>query len=282
MRRICLITFIAALFISGCQNISSSADTSSHTESSASIVSGVYWITVHVRDDETFDMLYEFFKDELQFPVYFHPEKWGQARYTGIFAGNVILEVCGPFPIPGTELMARCNTLVFRPFESVEASAEELARRRIPYDGLKEPDQRNISVLDLEVPVGISPVKDPNEISRRQSLLAELTAGSGGAIGLKNLKEIYIGYNSKERLDRWSSFLEPAKNRENLWYLPKEPNLCFVEDESERIRAIVFRVESLKKATDYLKRNNILANQSKKSVEIAKTKTGGLRIILEE
>jgi len=282
MRRVYLMSFIAALFLSGCQNMSSSTDTSPHTESSTSIVSGAYWITVHVRDDETFDMLYKFFKDELQFPVYFHPEKWGKARYTAILAGNVILEVCGPFPIPGTELMARCNTLLFRPFESVEASAEELARRRIPYDGLKEPDQRKVNVLDLEVPVGINPATDPNGLSRRQSLVAELRARNGGSIGLKNLKEIYIGYNSKERLDRWSSFLEPAKNQKNLWYLPEEPNLRFVQDEYERIMAIVFRVESLKKATDYLKRNNILGKQSKKAVEIAKTRTGGLRIILEE
>jgi hypothetical protein len=93
---------------------------------------------------------------------------------------------------------------------------------------------------------------------------------------------LYIGYNSKEHLDRWINFIKPAKHKKNLWYLPEEPNLRFVEDESERIRAIVFKVESLKKAADYLKRNGILENQTKKSVEIAKIKTGGLRIILEE
>jgi len=278
MKHIYSITFIVVLFLSGCRNLSVLNDTSSNTESSTSIISGAYWITVHTRDDETFDMLYEFFNDELKFPVYFHPEKWGNARYTGIFAGNVVLEVCGPFQIPGTEIMARCNTLIFRPFESVEASADELSRRRI----LIKPDQKNLNVPDLEIPVGINPVKDPNEISRRQALVAELKERKGGAIGLKNVKELYIGYNSKERLDRWSNFLEPAKHQKNLWYLPEEPNLRFIEDENERIQAIVLRVESLQKATDYLRRNNILGKQSKKSVEIAKKKTGGLRIILEE
>jgi len=227
-------------------------------------------------------MLYEFFNDELEFPVYFHPEKWGNARYTGILAGNVVLEICGPFEIPGTEIMARYNTLLFRPFESVETSADELSRRRIPYDGLRTPEQRRINVSDLEVPVGINPVQDPNGILRRQALLAELQARKGGPIGLKDVKELYIGYNSKERLDRWSNFLGPAKHKENLWYLPEGPNVRFIEDKYERIQAVVLRVESLQKATDYLKRNNIQGKQSKKSVEIAKERTGGLAIVLEE
>jgi len=230
-------------------------------------------------------MLYEFFKDELQLPVFFHPEKWENARYTAILAGNVILEICGPFPntpIPGTELMARYNTLIFRPLESAQASANELAKRGINYDGPSKSDLQSIKVFDLEIPVNISVTKEPSKASRIDSLRNDLKSRNGGPIGLKNVKELYIGYNSKEHLDRWINFIKPAKHQKNLWYLPEEPNLRFVEDKSENIRAIVFKVESLKNAIDYLKRNGILGNQAKKSVEIAKAKIGGLRILLEE
>jgi len=285
MKRFFLITLIAVMFFPGCQNKLVSIDATANTESSTSIVSRAHWITVHVRNDETFTMLYEFFKDELQLPVFFHPEKWGGARYTAILAGNVILEICGPYPktpIPGTELMARCNTLIFRPFESAQASADELARRRIKYEGPSKSDLQSVNVFDLGMPVNISATKEPGKDSKIDSLRKDLESRNGGPIGLKNVKELYIGYNSKEHLDRWINFTKPAKHKKNLWYLPEEPNLRFVEDESERIRAIVFKVESLKKAADYLKRNDILENQTKKSVEIAKTKTGGLRIILEE
>jgi len=282
MKHILLTTIIAAMFFPGCQNKQVSIDAAPNTKSSISIVSRPYWITVNVRNDETFTMLYEFFKDELRFPVYFHPEKWGQARYTAIYTGNVMLEICGPFEIPGTELMARYNSLAFRPFESLQVSADELTRRRINHNGLPKPGSYAIDVFDLEIPVNISAVKDPNEVSRREALRAELRARNGGPINLKNVKELYIGYNSKKRLDQWINFIKPAKHKKNLWYLPEEPNLRFVESESERIRAIVLKVESLEKATDYLKRNGMLENQTEKSVEIAKTKTGGLRIILEE
>lgn len=285
MKRIFLIALISVLFAPGCQNKIAPLNDTLNTESSTPIVSGASWITVHVRNDETFTMLYEFFKDELQFPVYFHPEKWGRARYTGILGGNVILEICGPYPntpIPGTELMARCNTLIFRPYESGQASADELAKRGINYNVPSKSDLQAIEVFDLEIPVNISAVKEPSDEFRKASLRNDLKLRKGGPIGLKNIKELYIGYNSKERLDRWINLIKPAKHEKNLWYLPKEPNLRFVEDESERIRAIVFKVESLKKATDYLKCNGILGNQTKNSVEIAKIKTGGLRIILEE
>ncbi|MHC4072010.1 MAG: hypothetical protein ACYSWW_13520 [Planctomycetota bacterium] len=285
MKRIFLITLIAAMFFPGCQNKLVSIDDTANTKSPTSIVSRAHWITVHIRNDETFTMLYEFFKDELQLPVFFHPEKWGGARYTAILAGNVVFEVCGPYPktpIPGTELMARCNTLIFRPFESAQASADELARRRINYEGPSKSDLQSVNVFDLGMPVNISATKEQGKDSKIDSLRNDLKSRNGGPIGLKNVKELYIGYNSKEHLDRWINFIKPAKHKKNLWYLPEEPNLRFVEDESERIRAIVFKVESFKKATDYLKRKDILGDQTKKSVEITKTKTGGLRIILEE
>jgi hypothetical protein len=285
MKRISLITLVAVMFFPGCQNKLGPIDAAPNTESSASIVSRAHWITVHIRNDETFTSLYEFFKDELQLPVFFPPKKWGGARYATVLAGNVILEICGPYPdtpIPGTELMARCNTLIFRPFESAQASANELAKRRIKYEGPSKSDLQSINVFDLGMPVNISATKEPGKNSIIGKLREDLESRNGGPIGLKNIKELYIGYNSKEHLDRWINLIKPAKHKKNLWYLPEEPNLRFVEDETERIRAIVFKVESLKKAADYLKRNGILENQTKKSVEIAKIKTGGLRIILEE
>lgn len=285
MKRIFLTTLIAVTFFPGCQNIPGPIDAAPNTKSSTPIVSRAHWIVVHIRNDETFTSLYEFFKDELQLPVFFPPEKWGSARYATVLAGNVILEVCGPYPktpIPGTELMARCNTLIFRPFESGQASADELAKRGIKYEGPKKSGLQNVIVFDLKIPINISATKEPGKDSIIGSLRNDLESRNGGPIGLKNVKELYIGYNSKEHLDRWINFIKPAKHKKNLWYLSEEPNLRFVEDETERIRAIVFKVESLKKTTDYLKRNDILGDQTKKSVEIAKTKTGGLRIILEE
>jgi hypothetical protein len=285
MKRFYLITLILVTVFSGCQNTLTSTNKTLNIKSSTPIVSKAHWITVHIRNDETFTSLYELFKDDLQFPVFFHPEKWGGARYTAILAGNVIFEICGPYPntpIPGKELMARCNTFIFRPFESGQASANELEKRRINYEGPSKSDLQNVTVFDLKIPVNICATREPGKDSKIESLSNDLKSRNGGSIGLINVKELYIGYNSKEHLDRWINFIKPAKHKKNLWYLSAEPNLRFVEDESENIRAIVFKVKSLENAISYLKQNNMLGEQGKHSAEISKTKTGGLRIILEE
>lgn len=71
MKRFYLITLIAVTFFLGCQNTLTSTNTTLNTKSSTPIVSKVHWITVHIRNDETFTSLYTFFKDDLQFPVFF-------------------------------------------------------------------------------------------------------------------------------------------------------------------------------------------------------------------
>lgn len=178
--------------------------------------------------------------------------------------------------------MARCNTLIFRPFESGQASANELEKRGVNYDGPSKSDLQNVKVFNLEIPVNISATRKPGKDSKIESLCNYLKSRNGGPIGLINVKELYIGYNSKERLDRWINFIKPAKHKKNLWYLSEEPNLRFIENESENIRAIVFKVKSLEKAMNYLKHNDMLGDKGEKSAEIVKTKIGGLRIILEE
>lgn len=264
--------------------VARTADTPPNAENAAPIVSKPFWITVHIRNEAAFESLCGFFKDDLQFPVFFGPEKWGKAQYTAILAGNVVLEICGPYPgipIPA-EQMGRCNTLIFRPCASAQSSVDEMKRRGIPCKGPSESDLQSVIVSGLNLPVNITATLEPKPDSKLPGLSDELKARQGGPLGMKGVKEIYIGYDSQERLDRWINLLKPAERKGNLWRLPEEPSIRLVEDELEDIRLLVFRVRSLEKATEYLKQQDMLGNQGKDSVEIARAKTGGLRIILEE
>ena len=61
------------------------------------IISGVHTLSVHVRDTISHDSVYQFFLHKLKLPIYYTPVKYGQTRYVGIYAGNMVLEPCGPY-----------------------------------------------------------------------------------------------------------------------------------------------------------------------------------------
>jgi len=280
MRRILIIIFILVTFIIGC-----------HKEKHLiPVISRVSWITVHVRTQATFQSLYQLLKENLEIPVYFFPEKYGTASYTGIWAGDVILEICGPYPKNpnwSNGVMVRCNTLAFRPFETAGTSEVELQKRLINYDGPEGSPTINLKITELNtvgMPVNIS---DPSHALKRQqiiydSLSAVLQNRNGGPLGFRYIEEIHIGYKSDEYLKKWKRFLEPLKSKGNLWHLPQKPNIRFMKSDSENIKALVFKVESLEKAMNYLRNNNMLGDVGKDMVTINKNTTKGLTIILKE
>jgi len=280
MKNMLTIGFISIILALSCQK----------QEKSIPVISRVQWITVHVRTQEAFQSLYQFFNDDLQFPVFFHPEKWGNASYTAIWAQDVVFEICGPFPdspYSDEDVMARCNTLIFRPWESGQSSALELKRRLIDHEGPTESSLINLEVIALNtesMPVNIS---DSSHVSKKDrsrvdSLNTVLRERDGGPIGFKNIKEVYIGYTNDAYLKKWARFLKPFKSKENLWSLPEKPDLRFIESNSEDIRAFVFQVASLEKAKKYLRDHDMLGDVGKNWAEINKDRTNGLKIILQE
>ncbi len=283
MIHVLIIIFISVAFTVNCQK----------EKDLTPIISGVHWVTIHVRTQETFAHLYQLFNDDLQFPVFFHPEKYGTENYTAILAGNVILEICGPFPespYSNKDIMARCNTCIFWPFKSSRLSAVELQKRLIKYNDMKNSSLSfliNLTIKELtteRMPVHLS---DSCDVRKKQqvildSLYTVLQKKDGGPIGFKYIEEIYIGYKNEEYLDKWNRFLEPLESKDNLWHLPKSPNLRFIKSDSEEIKAFVFKVESYEKAVNYLRNNSMLGDVGKDMVEININTTKGLRIILQE
>jgi len=253
-------------------------------------ISRVHWITLPVKAPEVFDRLYHLFVKELKIPVFFEPETYGTKRYTGIYAGNVILEPCGPFPLEqvnGEEIHARYNTLIFCPYVNARTSAEKLEKLGFDYTSQPNSSLINITVKELctgRLPVHLSDSCNlrPEPGERIDSLRNALREIEGGPLGFIYIEEVHIGYKTQAYLNQWEKFLDPLKSEDDLWYLPEKPNLRFLSSEREEILALVCRVESLEKAKNYLQNANMLGTESAGRIELNLEKTYGLKIILVE
>lgn len=67
------------------------------TEKPDTIFSGLHTLSIHIQDPVNHDSVFHFLTDKLQLPVYYHPLAFGERKYAGVFAGNLVLEPCGPY-----------------------------------------------------------------------------------------------------------------------------------------------------------------------------------------
>ena len=283
MKKLCfLIVLITSLYnVQGINN---------DTYDPEPVISHVYWITIHAREAEIYDSLYQLFVVDLQIPQFFDTETHGTRRYFTILIGNVILEPCGPFefhPSFRQDVMTRYNTLAFRPYESAAASAARLKNLEFDITVKDQDELLNLTVDELSgdfLPVNVSKsayVNGKDEIIF-DSLENDLISRGGGPLGLEYIEEIHIGYRTDEYLDKWKEFLYPMEHKENLWSLPHKPNIRFFKSEREEIIALVLNVKSLALAAQYLKSKNLLGPQIGDRIEMDISWAHGIRIILTE
>jgi hypothetical protein len=103
------------------------------------IVSTITTLSIHVDNPETYNSLFRLFAKDLQWPVIYGepwtPERKGRRSYAGVWAGNVVLEICGPYDGESypENVRARLHGLTFRPHETADASAAELHRLGIAH-----------------------------------------------------------------------------------------------------------------------------------------------------
>ena len=98
------------------------------------LFSGLHTLSIHVRDTITHDSVFHFLADKLKLPVYYYPVTSGQRKYAGVYAGNLVLEPCGPysnFSYATDDFRAIFFGLTFEPFESISLSAMGLTDRKI-------------------------------------------------------------------------------------------------------------------------------------------------------
>jgi hypothetical protein len=258
------------------------------------VVARAYWITLHARSAETFDSLSVFLSRDLRLPVFFQPETHGERRYMAVLAGNVILELCGPFadsPYRSSAVMARWNTLSFRPTGSTADNLTRLQQRGIehgsPQTEMWDGKQVSVKVTGLStpgMPVMLSECVEGEETlnAKLDALRDELKAGERDSLGIRGVDEIHIGYSRDEYLSRWRALLSPIQPINGVWQLSAGAGLRLVRADRDEIVALVLKVGSLARAVDQLTARNMLGERQEHLVAIAASAACGLTIYLSE
>ncbi len=253
------------------------------------LFSRFHTLSVHVRDTLTQDSVFHFLTDKLKLPVYYYPVRYGDRKYAGVYAGNLVLEPCGPysnFSYASDDFRAIFFGLTFEPFKSLTLSAKGLSDRKIPYQSgdsyiyIKDTALcgGNITISFMDKGQGKS-----EDIRIMDSLLLEITDNTEDEPGIQYVREILIGYIDKTNLQKWEDIISPDRLINNkVWPESDIIDFRFIKAGIREVQGITFKVKSLEKAKQYLLKNNLYGGYSGNKIIIDKTQAFGLQIFFTE
>lgn len=276
------------------------------------LFSGLHTLSIHVRDTITHDSVFHFLVDKLKLPVYYYPVTFGKRKYVGVYAGNLVLEPCGPFPnylYGSNNFRAIFFGLTFEPFETLSQSAIGLTQRKIDHqsedtfiyiqkDSTLCGDNMTISLMDRgPEKIVDNRIKDSlrycmNSDSERIYKVFHVyeepqdsytSVNYSNELGIEYVKEIYIGYKDTSNLQKWKELISPFELIDNeIW---KESNLLefyIIKSNIKEIQSITFKVKSIEKAKQYIVKNNLFGSFVDNKIQLDKAEAFGLSIYLTE
>lgn len=253
------------------------------------LFSGLHTLSIHVRDTITHDSVFHFLADKLKLPVYYYPVTSGQRKYAGVYAGNLVLEPCGPysnFPYAAEDFRAIFFGLTFEPFESISLSAIGLTDRKINHQvGDTYIYLQNDSTLCGEN-ITVSLIEKDDKINDRRktdSLRYILAANNENGLGIEYVKEISIGYKNDSGLKKWKELISPSELINNMiWQVSNMLEFHFIKSNIREVQSITFKVKSLEKAKRYLLDNNLIGSFIDNKIELDREQTFGLSMYITE
>jgi len=102
-------------------------------------------------------------------------------------------------------------------------------------------------------------------------------------LGIESIKEIQVGYANETALKKWQDFIEPSMiTDEGIWKINEDQSIRFVKSNLWGVSGIVFKVKSLEKAKTWLIENSLSGDIRPDKIEMDRSKTFGLSIIISE
>lgn len=245
--------------------------------------------------------LFSFFADTLLFPIAW-PVAESQGNVSaGVGAGNVNLAFFRRANPKGSSKGrapgARFAGIAFEPYPLAN-SLRELETEGIPYDK-PEPYVSNLPtgtrgvlwttvVLPSLSRPGMSiflyeysPAYLKVDIRRRQ-LGNRLLLNRGGPLGVQSVSEIVISAVNLERDRRLWTRLLGAPSPSGIWLVGAGPAIRLVEGAKDRVQRIVFKVESLKRAEAFLRKERLLGSSAAGELFLKSSRVQGLSFCLKE
>jgi hypothetical protein len=181
------------------------------------IFSGLHTLSIHVRDTITHNSVYHFLADKLKLPVYYYPVASGNRKYAGVYAGNLILEPCGPYTeylyAPGSA-KALFFGLTFEPFESLTQAAKGLSERNIDHKVMGREyiyfTDSSLCRDNITITLMGDGGKTVGKNRKTDSLRYAMEGDTQNELGIEYIKEIRIGYKGDANLQKWKELISPA------------------------------------------------------------------------
>ena len=252
------------------------------------VISGLHTLSIHVRDTITHDSVYHFLVDKLKLPVYYYPVTYGARKYVGAYAGNLVLEPCGPYSdyrYASKDFRAVFFGLTFEPFSTLSQASNELTGRSIICQA-----EGNFIIFSDSALCGdnivISFMDDVNKVNgnnrKIDSLKNTIAADTGNELGIEYVSEITIGYRDNEGLTKWKELISPSELKNSIWKVSNLLDFHIVKSNIREVQSITFKVRSMEKARQYLMKNNLAGSFTDNKIGIDRSKAFGLSIYLSE
>jgi len=263
-------TFTICLFVIV---ITVSCNIDSHSDSEKGIVNRIDHVLIVPENPSKF---FSFLSEELQLPIVWNYQSFGDFSTGGVFSGNVNLEVLHH---NGLEAETSIGGIAFEPLGTTEETITQMDQRKIKY---KEPvfngkpvvnngkvDKRKCwTTTDIE---NILPgswiffceyyfdkAKRQLRNKERKELLEER---NGGPLGIEYVSEISLMVDSENRMKDWRNLLAPVNEKTNyVFEIGDGPTIRFVKSDRNCIYAIRFHVKSIETVRSYLVGNKIIGN----------------------
>jgi hypothetical protein len=251
------------------------------------LISNLHTLSIHIQEPALHDSVFRFLTEKLQLPVYYQPVVVGERRYGGVFAGNLVLEPCGPFSdmdYASRGFKAIFFGLTFEPAVSIPDAARILRDRKIEYETggdefvfLTDPilcgENIYISLMDKH---------DKLRDHVRLDSLSRFMEQDNPGLGIEYVREIRLGIPDMENLSKWKAFIAPCILNENLtWRMDDKLHFSYSMAPNKEVISILFKVKSFREAENYLTENKVLFTSEPGLIRIDPGQSFGLFIFLQ-
>jgi len=276
----------AVILLNAVAVLSAGGRAASHT---TPVFTKVHTVSIHVKDLQVHEAVYRFLREDLQLPLVYDSVTVAQRRYVGLWAGNLVLEPCGPFTnvaYATPDFKAIFCGLTFEAYQSAQQSKVQLERRHIKHKPLGSAfliiNDSNLCQGNLVASIMDNPGR-AEERQKHEKLTSKLKEKQGGPLGLEYVSEIHVGYTDPQDVDAWASLLAPTRPvKPNLWQLRDGPALRLVKSQRKEIKALILKVKSLRAATHYLRIHNLLGQVRQGRVQVKAPDDWEISIVLQE
>jgi hypothetical protein len=247
-------------------------------------VSGIHTLSIHVKDTITHDSVYKFLAHKLLLPTYYTPVMIAERRYVGVYAGNMVLEPCGPYrniDYAKDNFRAIFYGMNFEVNSSLFECEQALRKRSMDH-------QINIGSIYITDSILcneniFTALYEVNDRQKRDSLQNELRIQDKSNPGIEYIKDVNIGCKNELNYQKWREYLDPLKFGQNdVCQINDSLQLFFTRGEINEVKGITFKVKSLEKTEQYLMDNQFSITVSDNKISINPTQTFGLSIYFSD